>query len=201
MQRVLAYSGALTAEQFLFHEIRIVSKFFMDEKSVDEALVDIKTHNLFQYPTEREVSRMTRACYRRLAALDSRVLVNAMAQAPIDIAKQINLYAIMRYNRLVWDFMIQVIGGKYRDQDFSFSRKDLNVFFFQLQAQNDSIATWSEGTINKIKSVLVRMLVETEYLDGGRSAILNPILLCEELEQGIKENGDYEALPAFYCLR
>ena len=98
MQRVLAYSGALTAEQFLFHEIRIVSKFFMDEKSVDEALVDIKTHNLFQYPTEREVSRMTRACYRRLAALDSRVLVNAMAQAPIDIAKQIvGLQNICRY--------------------------------------------------------------------------------------------------------
>ena len=107
----------------------------------------------------------------------------------------------MKYNRLVWEFMIQVIGEKYSSQDFSFSRKDLNSFFFRLQAQNDSIAAWSDNTVNKIKSVLIRMLVETEYLDGARATTLNTILLCEELEEGIRANRDYEALPAFNCFR
>ena len=70
-----------------------------------------------------------------------------------------------------------------------------------MQAQNDTVAAWSEGTIRKIKSVLVRSLVETEYLDTVRSVTLNPVFLSEELEQGIRANGDLEVLPAFHYLR
>ena len=195
------YSGSLTAEQFLFYEIRIASKLYAQGVSVDEAIYRIKADTLFQYPTEREVARMTRACYRRLDALNNQCLIQEISSAPTEIAKQINLYAIMRYNRLVWDFMIQVIGEKFRTQDYSFERKDLNTFFSRLQAQNDSIAGWSDNTINKIKSVLVRCLVETEYLDHLKSTTLNPVFLCGELEQGICENDETEVLPAFNCYR
>ena len=195
------YSGSLTAEQFLFYEIRIASKLYIQGIRGDEAIFRIKEDNLFQYPTERQISRMTKACYRRLDALNNQMLIHELSSAPTEIAKQINLYAIMRYNRLVWDFMIQVIGEKFRTQDFSFERKDLNAFFSRLQAQNDSVAGWSGSTISKIKSVLVRCLVETEYLDHFKSTTLNPVLLCEELEQGIRENNDTEVLPAFNCFR
>ena len=201
MDQAHFYNGSLTAEQFLFHETRIVAKYYIDGKTIEEAIEIIKKDNLFQYPTERQISRLARACYKRLDALGNEQLVHELALAPSEIAKQINLYAIMKYNRLVWEFMIQVIGEKYSNQDFSFSRKDLNAFFTRLQAQNDSVAAWSENTVKKIKSVLVRMLVETEYLDGIRATTLNPVLLCEELEEGIKANNDYEALPAFNCFR
>ncbi len=201
MDNTHSYNGSLTAEQFLFYEVRIAAKMYIDGKKIDEAVEEIKKDNLFQYPTERQVSRMTRACYKRLNALGNETLVRELAFAPAALAKQINLYAIMKYNRLVWEFMVQVIGEKYSNQDFSFSRKDLNVFFTRLQAQNDSVAIWSENTVKKIKSVLVRMLVETEYLDGIRSTTLNPVLLCEELEEGIRANNDYEVLPAFNCFR
>ena len=201
MDQARLYNGSLTAEQFLFYEIRIAAKYYIDGKTIEEAIEIIKRGNLFQYPTERQVSRLARACYKRLDSLNNEQLVHELAFAPGEIAKQINLYAIMKYNRLVWEFMIQVIGEKYSHQDFSFSRKDLNAFFTRLQAQNDSVSAWSENTVSKIKSVLVRMLVETEYLDGIRSTILNPVLLCEELEEGIRANNDYEALPAFNCFR
>ena len=201
MMNTAPYSGSLTAEQFLFYEIRIASKLYAQGVSVDEAISRIKADNLFQYPTEREVARMTRACYRRLDALNNQYLIQEISSAPTEIAKQINLYAIMRYNRLVWDFMIQVIGEKFRTQDFSFERKDLNTFFSRLQAQNDSVAGWSDSTISKIKSVLVRCLVETEYLAHFKSTTLNPVFLCEELEQGIRENNATAVLPAFNCFR
>lgn len=201
MDQTHSYNGSLTAEQFLFYEIRIAAKFYIDGKTAEEASREIREDNLFQYPTERQVSRMTRACYKRLDALGDERLVHELAFAPTEIAKQINLYAMMRYNRLVWEFMIQVVGEKYRNQDFSFSRKDLSAFFTRIQAQDDSVSLWSENTIAKIKSVLVRVLVETGYLDGIKDTTLNPILLYEELEQGIKANNDYVALPAFNFFR
>lgn len=200
MDNTHLYNGSLTAEQFLFYEIRIVAKMYLDGKKTNEAIEEVKRDNLFQYPTERQVSRLTRACYKRLDALNNEKLICELAYAPTEIAKQINLYAIMRYNRLVWEFMVSMIGEKYRNQDFSFPRKDINAFFTRLQEQDDSVAAWSEGTINKIKSVLVRMLIETEYLDDIKDPTLNPILICEELEEGIRENNDLDALPAFNCF-
>lgn len=201
MDTTHSYNGSLTAEQFLFYEMRIASKMYLEGIKVEDAVEQIKKDNLFQYPTERQVSRLTRACYKRIDALNNEALVRELAYAPNEIAKQINLYAIMRYNRLVWEFMVLVIGEKYRNQDFAFSRKDINAFFTRLQAQDDSVSTWSEGTISKIKSVLIRMLIETEYLDDKNDTDLNPIFLCEELERGIRENDDYDALPAFNCFR
>lgn len=201
MDQTHSYNGSLTAEQFLFYEIRIAAKFYIEGITIEEAVEKIKKDNLFQYPTERQVSRLARACYKRLDALGNEQLIHELAFAPTEIAKQINLYAMMRYNRLVWEFMIGVIGEKYRNQDFSFSRKDINAFFTRLQAQDDSVNAWSENTISKIKSVLIRVLIETGYLDNLRDTTLNPILLCEELEDGIKTNNDFDALPAFNYFR
>ena len=153
------YNGGLTSEQFLFYEIKIAARFYLSGKAVDEAIQLIKQDNLFQYPTERKISKMTRACYRRLDALGNRTLAEELYNAPAEIARQINLYAMMRYNRLVWEFMTTVIGEKFRDQDFAFSRRDLNAFFTRLQEQSDDVAIWSEQTVKKIKSVLVKSLV------------------------------------------
>lgn len=201
MERSLIYNGTITAEQFLFYEIRIASKFYLNGTTIEDAIDEIKKNNLFQYPTERLVARMVRSCYKRLDALNDDELRQELSLAPTEIAKQINLYAMMRYNLVVWDFMVGVIGEKYRNRDFEFSRKDLNIFFSRLREQNDDIAEWSESTVQKIKQVLTKALVEVGILDSTRSTRLNSMLLCEELEEGIRRNRDFEALAAFNCFR
>ena len=200
MDNSLQYNGGLTAEQFLFYEIRIVAKLYALDKPVEEIVEYIKKDNLFQYPTERQVSRLARACYKRLVALDNDNLIREIVTAPHEIAKQINLYAMMRYNRLMREFMIGLVGEKYRLQDYAFTRKDLNVFFSRLQEQNDDVAGWSDKTLSKLKQVLTKCLIETEMLDSVRDTALNPILISEELELGIRENNDLEALAAFNCF-
>ena len=197
----MPYNGGLTAEQFLFYEIRIVSKQYLDGKSIDEIIESIKRDNLFQYPTERKISKLARACHRRIVALDNKKLAYELANAPIEVAKQINLYAMMRYNRLVREFMTDIIGEKYRQQDFSYTKKDINVFFSRLREQNDDIAAWSEQTITKLKQVLTKCLIETEMLDSFHARELNPIFISAELESGIRENNDLTALSAFNCFR
>ena len=197
----MPYNGTLTAEQFLFYEMRIVSKQYLENKSIEEIIEYIKRDNLFQYPTERMIIRIARACHKRIVALDNDKLVYEVANAPIEVAKQINLYAMMRYNRLVREFMIDLIGEKYRQHDFSYTKKDINIFFSRLREQNDDVAAWSEQTIAKLKQVLTKCLIETEMLDGVRDTTLNPIFISIELETGIRENKDLTALAAFNCFR
>lgn len=191
------YNGGLTREQFLFYEIKVVAKLLVDGMNIDDAIFKIKEENLFQFPTERMIVNIANACYRRLQALDSEKMIYVLATSSMDVAKQVNLYAMMKQNRIVWDFMVTVIGEKYRTQDFSFTKKDMSAFMFQLQEQNEDVATWSDSTIQKIKQVLTKSLVECGYLDNTKSEVLNSVYLYPELEEEIISNNDIAALPAF----
>jgi len=193
-------SGQLTREQFLFYEMRTTANL-MTEGLSEEVIVDrIVEDNLFQYPTEKSIKHMAQTCIARLNALEDDFLVDAIKSQPMEVAKQICLYAMMKRYRLVWDFMVTVIGEKFRQQNFSFSSVDINTFFLQLQEQDDYVATWSDSTIKKIRSVLLRILIENEYLDNNRADHLNPIWLQPILENAIKTAGDNTALKAFNCF-
>ena len=190
------YNGGLTREQFLFYETRVLAQLLVQGYSYDEAIKRIFEDNLFQFPTERMIVSIANTCYKRILALDSDMLTELLSSASSDVAKQINLYAMMKQNRLVWDFMTTVIGEKYRTLDTSFTKTDLGAFFFQLQEQNDDVASWSDATINKIKQVLVKVLVECEYLDSTKSEMLNPVCLYPELREHVMRESP-DALPAF----
>lgn len=191
------YNGGLTREQFLFYEIRIVAKLILEGEDRDSIIKKLKDENLFQFPTERMISSIANTCFKRIDALESDSLVEELANGSMEVAKQINLYAMMRYNRVVWDFMVTVIGEKFRTQDFGFSQSDLNLFFLRLQEQNDQVASWSDATVNKIKQVLKKSLVECCFIDSVRADKLNAVFPYDELIEGIKENGDFDALAAF----
>jgi len=200
MDASIPYNGALTREQFLFHEMRTTARLLSEGLTDAEIVEAIVKDNLFQYPTERSLESVARACLRRLHALNDDDLVRVIVSRPAPVAKQVCLYAMMRQNRLVWEFMIAVIGEKYRTLDSSFGRIDVNSFFTRLQEQDDGVRKWKDSTIARIKSVLIRILVENEYLDDNRSTRLNPVWLDSTLEERIRKNGDEIALPAFNRL-
>lgn len=194
------YIASLTREPFLFYEMRVAARLLSVGATDKEAVEQIVRDNLFQYPTEKSIKRMAQACIRRLRNLDDDAVIAAIAEQPQDVAKQLCLYAMMKQNRLVYDFMLTVIGEKYRQQDFAFGRMDLNVFFLRLQEQDNGVATWSDTTITKLKQILVRILVGTEYLDDVKADHINPVLASSILENAIRSNGDEAMLPAFNCF-
>ena len=194
------YSSAFTREQFLFYEMRITAKLLCDGLHNDDIVDRIVANNLFQYPTEKSVRKIALACIRRIEILDNNSLVQAIASQSSDVSKQICLYAMMKQYRLIWDFMITVIGSKYQAMDYSFGKIDLNTFFMRLQEQDDNVASWSDPTIQKLKQVLLKTLVDNEYVDSTKADKLNPVLISPLLENAIREENKTEALPAFNCL-
>lgn len=191
------YNAAMTREQFLFYEMRTTAKLKNEGLSDEDVANRIVSDNLFQYPTKKSLRNMALACIRRLNAMNDDRLVQAMATQPSDVAKQICLYAMMKQYRLVWDFMVMVIGEKYRSRETSYGKIDLNNFFLHLQEQDDWVATWSDSTITKVKQVLNKMLIENEYIDSTNADHLNQVWLNPLLENAIRNNNDDAALPAF----
>ena len=189
--------AVLTREQFLFHEMRTTAKLLIQGLSDEEVADRVEKENLFQYPTERSSRSMAGTCLKRLSCLEDEELIRAVAVATAEDAKQICLYAMMRQYYLVWEFMVKVVGEKYRTLDMSFGKMDVNAYFLRLQEQDDWVAAWSESTIERIKWVLIKLLVQNEYMDNNKSQKLNPVMTCRILEEGILRNHDEKSFPAF----
>lgn len=200
------YRGAITREQWLLNETRTVARLRLEDGLSDEEVLERNLNqNLFQYPTERELKSITRACCLRLDNLSEdasrrAALTRMIANGTPVQSRQANLYAMMRTYRVVWEFAVSVLAPKFKTFGYRLEKREIVEFLESLCAQSPEAASWSDATMNKIRQVLARCLVETGYLESVRSSELHPVLLDLELEEAIRENGDAELLPAFNCL-
>jgi hypothetical protein len=103
----------------------------------------------------------------------------------------------MCQNLIVRDFMVDVIGEKFRVGLAIFDKSDVARFMFTLGNRVESVSKLSDETVKKVKSVLVKCLAEAGYLTTIRSTDLLQVSPSEELIRIIKERGDGDMLPAF----
>ena len=197
------YRGSITREQWLVNETRTVARLMADEglQSTPDIVDAIAAGNLFQYPTEREVKSIARACARRIGALSQDPglrdrFVDLLAHGTADQLKQTNLYAMMRDNRIVWEFMLCVVAVKFAALDATLRKHEIVDFIEGLRAQDEKAARWSPATMNKIRQVLTACLEQCGMYDR-RSEQLDPLFIDFDLEMAIRANGDEQALAAF----
>ena len=197
------YRGTITREQWLSREMRIVARLMLEDGFTDPAALAtyVQERNAFQYPTERELKSIARACIRRIASVseDHAVtarLVELLAHGTADQLRQANLYAMMCDNRLVWEFMLNMVADKRRRLDTSLRVYEIATFIEGLRAQSETVDGWSDATRNKARQVLAKCIVECGMYDR-RAEELTPLLADFELTQIIRANGDERALAAF----
>lgn len=200
MNSEVPYNASFTRVQFLFFEIRTVAKLMLESKDDKDIINEVCSNNLFQFPTEKSARQITRDCLKRLRPLDDMRLIEIIANGALDSARQTCLYAMMNQFRVIYEFMVYVIGEKYRVKDYAFSKKDINVFYNHLQEQNEVVASWSDSTIAKQKQVILKLLVDTEYLNNTKSKELNTVLIDYELKEILLDRKEYAVLSAFNCF-
>lgn len=197
MDRNKEYIASITREPFMYYEMKVTAKLKSEGLSDEEIIEKIFHENLYQYPTNRSLKIRSRACLRRLNSLEDDELIKWIAERPTEVSKQICLYAFMKDSRLIWEFMVTIIGEKYRTLNYSYSSSDINIFLTRLKEQNEKVFKWSDETFKKLRSVLGSLLRENYYIDSNKSSRLNLVLLDYKLRDKIIENGDAVCLPAF----
>lgn len=195
------YSGALTREQFMFREMRIVARLKREGLTDAEISDRVFDENLFQYPTEREIRGKCRAALKRLSCIvHSAALIEILAEGSLTEAKQAALVAMMAQSRLMAEFMVEIVGGKYRSLDMTLTQKDVRLFFDRLSEKDDGVAGWSPSTVKRIQSMIMNVLRENGYLEKIGSETLCPVLISAEIEQALRNAGFQCFLPAFNVL-
>lgn len=200
--------GVLTREQFLFNEARTVARLRLEGLDDGEVVRRVVEDNLFQYPTERMIKNLATVCLFRLDSVrledapepDPFGVARLIAEGHPDVARMANLYLMMRCYDLAEAFMVELVGRKYTELDYSLSRMDTNAFFTEYCSSNGDAARWADSTVVKLKQVMRKCLVETGQLASATSEELVPVFLDLELEDAMRALGDAHMLPAFNSL-
>lgn len=190
-QKYATYTG----DQFLFFELKEVLKLKkeeLDDKSIREK---VKSENLFQYTSSASIARVLPPVIKRANILDDK-LIDMVLEEDSQTGKLINLYAMMKSNRLFFEFMNEVVKEKYKYGQLYIEKKDINQFFDRKIEQSEEIASWSESSIQKMKQVTIKSLYECGMVENIRSGDMNKVNIQHSLKRHLVDIGDEKYLIA-----
>lgn len=189
------YSSALTGAGFMMYEIKQVSSLKLSGLSDQEVRKKIVDENIFQYKKTSSIKRALPYILKRVNVLDDE-LKKMVVHEPHDIGKVINLYSIMKIDRLFFEFMNEVIKERLINNDGMLERKDVNLFFIIKGEESNFIAGLAESTTEKLKQVFLKILLEVGIMKDLRNRELQRIFIDERVKNYIKEIGDARYLYA-----
>ena len=105
------YSAKLTAEPFLYNETKTIGRYLLDGENETELKKRNVEENLIKHKKIGSVKRVNSPMFRRLKVMDKDML-EEFVWSDIETSKYILLYAIMKTDKLVRDFVIEVYKDK-----------------------------------------------------------------------------------------
>ena len=189
------YSGKLTGESFLLYELKIVAKLKKEGYTDKEIRKMVLEENLFQYKFTSSISRRLTPLMQRINLLDEK-LIDRLIEDPLGDGIVINLYSIMKNDRLFFEFMNEVMKEKLKSNNEVLEKKDINIFIETKIEQNEDIASWSEATINKIKQVIKKILMEAKVVENNKTGTVKKIIMSDWIKNYLSKLGEEKYILA-----
>ena len=181
----LEYTASLTGDPLLYFEMRETAALILEGLSEDKIKEKIYAENIFQYDTKNRIHRRTASVKKRLSLLDE-PLLKLLAEGLSETGKIITLWTIYKTNRLFHEFMEEVVKEKLLIGQ-GLEDMDVSLFFQRKAEEDETAAAWQEGTVKKLKSVMKKILLETDILRRDKTLqrkILHPDLRAHLLDKG-----------------
>ncbi|MDN4095593.1 DUF1819 family protein [Brevibacillus agri] len=195
MSQELEYSATLTGASFMFYEFKQVISLKVQGLEDSEIRERVLSENIFQYQVKASLKRSLPSVLRRVAVLDD-TLRKMVLEESLESGKIINLYAIMKTDRLFFEFMNEVVREKLESDNYFLEKKDLNLYFTSKAEQDAGVAGWTEQTVQKLKNVIQRILLESGILKDKKTGELNRLLMDEQLKRHFINIGDIAYVKA-----
>lgn len=190
------YSAGLISQSFWFVEFKKVIKLISDGKSEEEIKKLCLDENIFGASKEYRGKRMYAYIAKRAGTLDSQ-LIDLFISSDLATQKLINLIAIMRLDRLFFEFIFEVYREKVILGTPALEESDVNIFFKNKSVQNDDIASWKDTTILKLKNCYVNYMTDANLLTAiDNSKTITPPIIDIALERYLISSGDEAMVKA-----
>jgi len=155
----MEYSAGMTTKSFWYLETKKTAKYMLSALEKNSIKKLVITENSYQTPTEYRASRIFNGIYKRLSSLDE-FLLTAILNTDIATSKVLVLFAIMKTDRLFFEFMYEVFREKLILGDYILKDRDISIFFDNKKVQSEIVSKWTEATIQRLKQCYTRILYE-----------------------------------------
>ena len=183
------YSAGMVKLSFWFAEFRKVVGLLNQGKTLPEIKQLNLQDNLFAAPTQTRAVQIFNTVSTRAKELDASFLA-LFEDCDISNQKFIVLLAIMRSDRLFFEFMYEVYREKLLLGMDTLADSDIAIFFKNKQLQSEKVARWTEATLKNLQKAYKGILVEAGLLERsiGDRKILKPVL-DKSVEEYLTANG------------
>lgn len=186
----MEYKSTIKSRPYLYKETKKAASLVNKGLEIKELKNESLKNNIFQVETETRMKELASIIGTRLKGLDS-YLIEKIESSNIETSKIIVLYAILKNDRLFFEFMNEVYREKILLKDLYIRDKDFGVFFQNKREQSDKVNSWSQYTFKKLKQVYIRILYESGLIANqkGDREIKVPII-DNEIKDYIYKIGD-----------
>ena len=162
----------------MFLEMKKTAILLSEGKNAEEILTLSIEDNIYQLDKEKRRRSMPLKMTKRLAALKM-PLIKALADGTVDEGKLISFLAMMKAERLVFEYMLDVYADKSDNDEIS--DLDFMQFADRLSANNETVAKWKQDTLKDINSKLKNILCDAGLAKRTKAGVtvLKPIVDTE----------------------
>lgn len=191
------YSTKLTAEPFLYNETKIIGEYLLSGENVQELKRKNIEENLIKHKKQGSVKRTNAPIFRRLEAMNNDILEN-FVYSDVETSKYLLVYAIMKTDKLVRDFIIEVYKDKIIMRNEYIEKYDIDRWYEMKKESSFSLKNKSDITNSKAKQVIMKILQDSGMVvkeTNNRFRIIKP-LLNDKFMHLLEENKDIEYAKA-----
>lgn len=183
----MEYKSTIKSRPYLYKETKKVANLINQGVSLINIKEKSLEENIFQLESEARKREVASIIVSRLQGLDD-YIIEKIVNGNIETSKILVLYAIIKTDRLFFEFMKEIYKEKIVLRDLFLRDKDFNIFFQSKREQSERIASWTEYTFKKLKQVYIRILFECGLIvnQKGDREIKIPIIENQVKEHLIK---------------
>ncbi len=170
-------------------EARLVARLKLRGVQDQHMVEVIRNGNLIQMNSRSQAGRVVSSIVRRLRVLDPHLL-EILAHGPLESARIVNIYAIMKTDRLFREFMVEVYLPEARLAEGVITPSDVRRFMDAKAEQSDTVASWSAYLMKRLGSILLQTITEAGLTTGVRERQIRRVILDRDLTNHLIELGD-----------
>ena len=187
----LQYSSAIKDLPFLYLETRKTALLLEDGKNPEEIVELSVLENIYQLEKEKRRKELPQKILKRLENLNSN-LIEVIAYGNDNDAKLITLLAILKADRLFFEFMDEVYFEKYLSKQLKITDSDFALFFNNKTIQSERVAGWQQANLEKVKRTYIKVLIEAGLAKQSSVGVEIEKPFCSQDILNLLSNNDNE---------
>lgn len=186
IKNIMTYRTTLMYTSFWFLESRKTAEYMLNGLNKKEMMDIIVNDDIYQVNSDKRSIDMVRAIYKRLINFPKELLEKFL-NVDITSAKSLLIIGIMSSDELFFEFMNQTFKNHILFGDYTFKKRDLDIFFENKINQSETVANWSENGIKRLEQGYLSVLREAGLLTKENKIVI-PFIDLYLKEALIKNN-------------